>query len=104
MLARLRTRLRVVRLVIINIGSILWAIGHCWITAFGSQEDRFVAAIAGILGAAVILAILNVSVYLQGREDAWHDVETIVASPEPPSAVLASDRASSSPDTRAARR
>lgn len=81
MLARFRARLRVVRLVIINIGSMLWAIGHCWITAFGSQEDRFVAAIAGILGASIILAILNVSVYLHTKDQIVNDLTSDLPTP-----------------------
>lgn len=98
------TRLRAVWPIILNIGSMLWAIGHCWITAFGSQEERYIAAFFGILGAAVILAILNVSIWIRGRQDAWQEVETIVSSPERPSEALVSDPASDSPGTRAARR
>lgn len=46
----------------VNVLSLLWAIGHCWITAFGTQEQRFVAASAGVVGATIILVVLNLSI------------------------------------------
>ena len=64
-------RIRAAWPAIVNVGSMLWAIGHCWITAFGSQADRLIAAASGIIGAAIILAVLNVSIWRRGHDDGY---------------------------------
>lgn len=43
---------------LLNIGSMAWAIVHCSICAFGTQDQRSVAAFAGIFGAYAILRMI----------------------------------------------
>jgi hypothetical protein len=54
---------------IVNVGSMAWASGHCYITAFGTQEQRYVAASSGIVGALIILIVLNLSVREAARDE-----------------------------------
>lgn len=67
----MRARIRAAWLLLVNVTSMSWAIIHCFITAFGSQADRYIAASAGVIGAAIILAILNVSVWRRGHDDGY---------------------------------
>jgi hypothetical protein len=54
---------------IVNVGSMTWAAGHCYITAFGTQEQRYVAASSGLIGAIIILIVLNLSVREAARDE-----------------------------------
>lgn len=65
--------LRRIWLHLVNVGSMAWASVHCYVTAFGTPEQRAVAASFGIVGAMIILVVLNLSV----RRDA--ELETLRA-------------------------
>lgn len=54
---------------LVNVGSIAWASAHCYITAFGTPEQRVVAASFGIVGAMIILVVLNLSVRQAARDE-----------------------------------
>lgn len=42
--------------------SLTWAAGHCYVTAYGSQAQREMAAGAGVFGAVCILVTLHVAI------------------------------------------
>lgn len=55
--------------------AVTWAIGHCAITAYGTQDQRFVAAVAGVIGAVCILVVLHVGIAYYVNQIARKDAE-----------------------------
>lgn len=68
--------------------SLTWAGGHCYITAYGSQAQREIAAAAGVFGAISILITLHVAIvrYVETevrrriRREHWQQIEINAAS------------------------
>lgn len=55
--------------------SMTWAIGHCAVTAYGTPSQRFVAAIAGIIGALCILLTLHIGIAYHASQIAKKNAE-----------------------------
>lgn len=58
--------------------AIAWSIGHCYITATGTQEQRNTAAVMGVIGAICILLVLHFGISYYVQEIARRDAELAI--------------------------